>query len=508
MGLAAWLHYLSFSLSSERGLSIGFAPSEGGSGLSTLARIVHQNINTIRPSAKTISAINAHMLKLPQLFRSSFISSKLHSPGLLLSLLPSLLPSVLLLSLTACSTTTPLPVSECKCAKPGISAPAPAIPAPVTQGPQATPSPPLSQPAWAESTFRQIPAWETHGHLAYLEAFTKQCSNKGTDYLSRSKSTPSGLVEACQKTRTFLEASAVDNTKAKQFIEGNFDAWQFQKEDGGKEGLLTGYFEPLLKGSRVQTGPYIAPLWGVPKDLITVELAGLFPELEGKRVRGRIVGNKLVPYHDRQSWENTASKKETPLVWIDNKLDAFLLQVQGSGRVQLPNGDMMRLSYADQNGHPYKAIGRVLVQRGELTTEQATIPGIAAWAEKNPQALDELLNANPSVVFFTENKKLNPNEGPVGALGLPLTPELSLAVDRKRIAYGSMIWVETTHPSTGQSIRKGMLAQDTGGAISGRVRGDFYWGSGRQAGQWAGLMRQPLKMWLLWPKGVPLPKMD
>lgn len=360
-------------------------------------------------------------------------------------------------------------------------------------------------PAWAASSFKQMPAWDNHGHAAYLAAFTNQCPSSGPDYLSKSKSTPQGLAEACAKARAFLQPS-VDNAKARQFIESHFEVWQFQKEDGGKDGLLTGYFEPLLKGSRKKNGPYIAPLWGVPKDLITVELAGLFPELEGKRVRGRVVGNKLVPYHDRQSWENSASKTETPLVWIDNKLDAFLLQVQGSGRVQLPNGDMMRLSYADQNGHPYKAIGRVLVQRGELTTEQATIPGIAAWAEKNPQALDELLNSNPSVVFFTENKRLNPHEGPVGALGIPLTGELSLAVDRRRVPYGSMVWVDSSNPITGKPIQKGMLAQDTGGAITGRVRADFYWGTGKEAGQAAGLTRQPLKMWLIWPKGLALPE--
>lgn len=429
-------------------------------------------------------------------------------PSLLGPIQKTYLPllGLLLMSVTACSTTTPLPVSDCKC--PGKLATPPASEPPST-APKTAPSTPVL-PAWAESSFRQIPAWDNFGHATYLEAFAAQCSSSGADvkaanYLSRSKSTPQGLTDACVKTGEFVRSQS-DNTKAKQFIESNFEAWQFQKEDGGKEGLLTGYFEPLLKGSRTQTAAYIAPLWGVPKDLITVELAGLFPELEGKRVRGRLVGNKLVPYHDRKSWESTASKKENPLVWIDNKLDAFLLQVQGSGRVQLPNGDMMRLSYADQNGHPYKAIGRVLVQRGELTTDQATIPGIAAWAEKNPQALDELLNANPSVVFFTENKKLNPNEGPIGALGMPLTGELSLAVDRRRVPYGSMVWVESSNPVTGKPIQKGMLAQDTGGAITGRVRADFYWGTGKEAGQAAGLTRQPLKMWLIWPKGVALPE--
>lgn len=441
------------------------------------------------------------MLNLPQLIHSSLFG-------------------LLLLSVTACSTfksiTQPASSapSDCRCPS-GASTPAPTpAPAVAVKPTPAEDAKPIA-PAWAAATFKQMPAWENHGHASYVAAFAAQCGAAdlntagGNNFLSRSKTTPKGLLDACTKARDFIQASQADrsndNPKAKQFIEANFEVWQFQKEDGGKEGLLTGYFEPLLKGSRKKTGPYIAPLWGVPKDLITVELASLFPELEGKRVRGRVVGNKLVPYHDRQSWEGTASKKETPLVWIDNKLDAFLLQVQGSGRVQLPNGELMRLSYADQNGHPYKAIGRVLVQRGELTTEQATIPGITAWAEKNPNALDELLNANPSVVFFTENKALNPNDGPIGALGIPLTGELSLAVDRRRVPYGSMVWVDSTNPINGKPIQKGMLAQDTGGAITGRVRADFYWGTGKEAGQAAGLTRQPLKMWLIWPKGLALP---
>jgi len=167
---------------------------------------------------------------------------------------------------------------------------------------------------------------------------------------------------------------------------------------------------------------------------------------------------------------------------------------------------VIRLSYAEQNGHPYKSIGKVLVDRGELTAAQATIPGIRNWAKANPGKLDDLLNANPSVVFFKENKVLRPQEGPVGAMGVPLTGQLSLAIDREKRPYGSPIWIESSNPVTNAPIAQGTLAQDTGGAIRGRVRADYFWGTGEEAGTAAGLTRQPLKMWLIWPKGTPLPE--
>ncbi|MDX1669122.1 MAG: MltA domain-containing protein, partial [Limnobacter sp.] len=253
---------------------------------------------------------------------------------------------------------------------------------------------------------------------------------------------------------------------------------------------------------------YQYPLYAEPSDLITVDLVSIDPDLKGKRLRGRLQGNKLVPFFDRASWERLGPDREEPIVWVDDELDAFLLQVQGSGRVKLPDGQVIRLSYANQNGHPYKSIGGVLVRWGELTVEQATIPGIRAWAVKNPKRLQELLNSNPSVVFFEENKVLNPEQGPVGALGVPLKAQVSIAIDRSRIPYGSMMWLESTHPETGDPIKQGTLAQDTGGAIRGRVRADYFWGTGPVAGRLAGVTRQPLKMWLLWPKDAPLPSVD
>ena len=363
-------------------------------------------------------------------------------------------------------------------------------------------APPV-QALFVKSDFSRLPGWNGADHGRFLEAFSEQCSVNG-NALAKRKATPTGLIDACRKARQSIASNPL--LPSQIWIEANFDVWQFQQEDGKKEGLLTGYFEPILKGSRTQQGPYNVPLFGVPNDLITVQLDSIYPELKGKRLRGRLQGNTLIPFFDRAEWERLGPDREQAIVWVNDKLDAFLLQVQGSGRVNLADGSVIRLSYAEQNGHPYKSIGKVLADRGELTAEQATIPGIRSWAKANPDKLDELLNNNPSVVFFKENKVLRPKEGPVGAMGVPLTGKLSLAVDREKIPYGSPIWIESTNPVTKAPIAHGMLAQDTGGAIRGRVRADYFWGTGDEAGEAAGLTRQPLKMWLIWPKGTPLPE--
>jgi membrane-bound lytic murein transglycosylase A len=356
---------------------------------------------------------------------------------------------------------------------------------------------------FVKSDFSKLPGWSTSDHKKFLEAFAEQCSANG-NALAKRKGTPTGLLEACRKARQNMTGNAL--LPAQIWMEANFDVWQFQQEDGKKEGLLTGYFEPMLKGSRTAQGPYNAPLYGVPADLITVKLDDIYPELKGKRLRGRLQGNTLVPFFDRAEWERLGPDREQPIVWVNDKLDAFLLQVQGSGRVTLQDGSVIRLSYAEQNGHPYKSIGKVLVDRGELTAAQATIPGIRNWAKANPGKLEALLNANPSVVFFKENKVLRPQEGPVGAMGVPLTGGLSLAIDREKVPYGSPLWIESSNPVNNAAIAHGMLAQDTGGAIRGRIRADYFWGTGDEAGEAAGLTRQPLKMWLIWPKGTPLPE--
>jgi membrane-bound lytic murein transglycosylase A len=278
-----------------------------------------------------------------------------------------------------------------------------------------------------------------------------------------------------------------------------FTVYKTTNLDGSENGLITGYYEPLLKGSRSKSTQYPYPLYATPSDLITVELDSIFPELKYKRVRGRLVGNKLVPYYNRAEIEAEASPvKGREFIYIDDIIDVFFLQIQGSGLVQLDNGEKLHVGYADQNGHSYNSIGRLLIERGELTLAQASMQGIKNWARNNLDKLRELLNTNPSYVFFRELPAGLP--GPLGALGVPILSERSVAVDPKFIPLGAPVFLSTTEPNSTKPLKRLMMAQDTGGAIKGGVRADFFWGAGPDAGAKAGAMKQAGKIWVLLPK--------
>jgi membrane-bound lytic murein transglycosylase A len=193
------------------------------------------------------------------------------------------------------------------------------------------------------------------------------------------------------------------------------------------------------------------------------------------------------------------------LAWVEDPVELFFLQIQGSGQVALASGERIRLGYADQNGHPYRSLGRYLIERGELTLEQASMQGIKAWAAANPAKLQEALNVNASYVFFRE---LAGSDGPIGALGVPLSAQYSIAVDARYVPLGAPVFLATTFPLSSQPLERLVVAQDTGGAIRGAVRADFFWGTGAEAGTLAGRMRQQGRMWLLWPRGEPLPTLN
>ncbi len=284
--------------------------------------------------------------------------------------------------------------------------------------------------------------------------------------------------------------------------------------EGSAQGLVTGYYEPILAGSRTRTERHRIPLYGVPQDLVVVDLAGLHPELRGLRLRGRVDGRRLVPYWSRAEIEDRArvdggASGAAPgapvLAWVEDPVELFFLQIQGSGQVALASGERIRLGYADQNGHPYRSLGRYLIERGELTLEQASMQGIKAWAAANPAKLQEALNVNASYVFFRE---LVGGDGPIGALGVPLSAQYSIAVDPRYVPLGAPVFLATTFPLSSQPLERLVVAQDTGGAIRGAVRADFFWGTGAEAGTLAGRMRQQGRMWLLWPRGEPLPTLN
>jgi membrane-bound lytic murein transglycosylase A len=283
------------------------------------------------------------------------------------------------------------------------------------------------------------------------------------------------------------------------YLKQYFSVYKTTNVDGSDNGLITGYYQPLLKGSRTQSAQYPYPLYASPSDLITVELDTLFPELKFKRVRGRLVGNKLVPYYNRAEIETEDSPvKGQEFIYIDDIIDVFFLQIQGSGLVQLENGEQVHVGYANQNGHTYNSIGRLLIERGELTLAQASMQGIKNWARNNLDKLRELLNNNPSYVFFRELPVGLP--GPLGALGVPILGGRSVAVDPKFVPLGAPVFLSTTEPNSNKPLKRLMMAQDTGGAIKGGVRADFFWGAGADAGAKAGAMKQLGKVWVLLPK--------
>ena len=303
--------------------------------------------------------------------------------------------------------------------------------------------------------------------------------------------------EACEAAR----ALPAENAALRAFFETRFRPWRVVNPDESTEGLVTGYYEPLLRGSRERSKSFSHAIYGVPDDLLVVDLGELYPELKNFRLRGRLDGRRVVPYWPRaELTPQSAALAGKALLWVADPIELFFLQVQGSGRVELPDGRRVRVGYADQNGHPYQSIGRWLVDKGELKLEDASMQGIQAWARANPKRLNELLNVNPSFVFFRELP--DNGGGPPGALGVPLTPGRSIAVDPRTVPLGAPVFLATTQPASGQPMQRLVLAQDTGGAIKGAVRADFFWGFGAEAGAQAGRMRQKGEMWVLLPSAL------
>ena len=339
-------------------------------------------------------------------------------------------------------------------------------------------------PGWSEDDLRQ--SWPAM--LATCQALAKR-------------------IEWQEVCRLASDVNPADEAMVRSFYESQFIPHQVRNLDGNSQGMATGYYEPLLRGARFRNGPYQTALYRAPDDLLTIDMSVLYPELKNMRLRGRVAGNKVVPYFSRAELMARDLLVGKEFVWVDNPIDAFFLQVQGSGRVVLePSGEIIRVSYADQNGHPYRSIGRYLVDRGELSLEQASMQGIKAWYLANPARQQELLNANPSFVFFREEKFFDPSKGPKGSLGVPLTTQRSIAVDPQFIPLGAPVFVSTTQPNSATPLRRLVLAQDTGGAIRNPVRADFFWGFGDEAGELAGRMKQALFMWVLLPRSLALPQ--
>ncbi len=307
--------------------------------------------------------------------------------------------------------------------------------------------------------------------------------------------------KVCDLTDNIKEPS---NENIQNYFKKYFNVYTATNLDGSDTGMITGYYQPILKGSKVKTAQYKVPLYTTPKDLITVDLSEVYPELKSKRLRGKLAGNKLVPYLSRAEIDGQDSPLAgNEIVWVEDPVEAFFLEIQGSGIIHFDNGDIMQIGYADQNGYPFKAIGSTLIQKKEITMAEASMEGIKNWARKNISKLREFLNINASYVFF--RKLPNDLPGPIGALGVSIEAERSVAIDPKFIPLGAPIFLSTTQPNTTDPLERLMVAQDTGGAIRGGVRADFYWGSGDEAGRKAGNMKQQGKIWTLLPKDYTFP---
>ena len=372
--------------------------------------------------------------------------------------------------------------------------------APVAQACPACPAcPPAKPPAetarYVEAPFEALPGWSSASLGESLRAFLARCPR------------PNSLARACELARA---VPAGDAAAARTFFEEVFQPYALVSSDGPDTGLVTGYYEPVIEGSHERSAAFPHPIFGVPDDLIVVDLAAVNPDVRNMRLRGRLEGRRLVPYYSRAEIESRNGAFPAPAIAFTNDpVELFFLQIQGSGQVRFENGERIRIAYADQNGHPFRSLGRYLVARGELPLEQASMQGIKAWALANPGKLQEALNQNPSYVFFRElPAPASPLQGPPGALGIPLTPEYSIAVDRRFVPLGAPVYLATTYPLSDAPLQRLVAAQDTGGAIRGPVRADFFWGTGADAGAQAGRMRQPGKMWLLWPRGEALPRAD
>ena len=294
-------------------------------------------------------------------------------------------------------------------------------------------------------------------------------------------------------------AAADDDFTIRSALETHFTP-MLASNRGVEEGLITGYFEAELQGADAPDETHRYPIYRRPPDHVTADLGVFDEELKGKRIVGRVENGRFVPYPDRGALEqNHLPGKGLELFWAKDRIDVFLLQVQGSGRVILPDGAVRRIGFDGHNGRPYKSIGRVLIDRGELEAHQASWDGIRGWIERNPDKATALLAENPRYIFFREID----GEGPIGAEGLALTPGRSLAVDRAFVPMGVPIWLQTTWPSEkDKPLNRLMVAQDTGGAIKGPVRGDFFWGYGAEALKYAGRMKSTGRYYLLLPNAV------
>lgn len=359
------------------------------------------------------------------------------------------------------------------------------------------PEPPIPKVTLTDIGFAEIPGWAEDDLEPALAAFRMSCAGIVIDAARFTKfegfGTPGAWASAC------AAAFAAEAGSARSFFESQFIP--ARASDGDQpEGKVTGYYEPELKGARLASAAYPAPVYARPRDLVSADPEAFRALLRGERLAGKVIDGVLKPYETRAEIESAGLKdRADALLYLPSTADAFFLQVQGSGRVTLAEGGAVRLNYAAQNGRPYTAIGAALIAEGAIPREKMSMQAIRAWLAANPERAAEIMNLNESYVFFRELPLEDPSLGPPGGEGVALTPGRSLAVDSRLYPYGLPVFV-TAKGTGGGDIARLMIAQDTGGAIRGVVRGDIFFGWGAEAENAAGATNAPAGFIVLRPK--------
>lgn len=359
------------------------------------------------------------------------------------------------------------------------------------------PAPSTPGVSYSRVAFSALPGWDSDRITEALPALQASCNRLLKLPAERSLGADGRMGRAADWQPFCRQlATTTDEAGLRQLLTTALQPWAVQ-EGGTSTGLFTGYYESTLHGSLTRHGLYTIPLYQRPADLVMVDLGEFRDELKGQRIAGKVVDGKLKPYADRAAIvASGAGLQGSELVWLNSAVDAFFVQVQGSGRVQLDSGAELRIGYDGQNGHIYTAIGKELIRRGALTKETVSMQSIRAWLEANPADADAVMNTNRSYVFF---RPLEGNAGPEGAASVALTAQRSLAVDNRYIGYHVPVWINLADTPTGV-MRRLVVAQDTGGAIRGGVRGDFFWGHGPEAEHNAGLMKATGRYFVLLPQ--------
>jgi membrane-bound lytic murein transglycosylase A len=363
---------------------------------------------------------------------------------------------------------------------------------------------PSDQLSLEPASFAELPGWRADKLAAALPALVRSCAALAKLPDTASAGPEGSAIYAADWRATCAAAHDVpagNDGAARAYFERWFQPF-LAKGNAGPDGLFTGYYEPELAGARQPDARYHVPLYGKPRDLVTAEL-GLFDDgLAGKHVVGHVADGRLLPYATRAEIEAGAASFDAPtLFWVTDPIELFFLQIQGSGRLKLPDGSLVHVGYAAENGRRYSAIGKILVQEGELRLEEVSLQSLKAWLRAHPRRAKTIMDRDNSYVFFREVT----GEAPVGAEGVALTPGRSLAIDPHFLAYGLPVWLDIESPEGHGRLERLVVAQDRGGAIRGPVRGDLFWGAGAEAERHAGTMRAHGRYYLLLPrKAVPI----